>query len=205
MVSLLLRWIGKQRGAVALEAMLSIVLLFCAFYCMWGVALVIYNQSRLNTAAQLASQSALLVFDRSTYRGINPKNTYVTALNRANHVAWSVYKENSCGMLPDQFTAQAPQTGCDGPVGQAPPNFSISIECSPTLTAGYTPSNCYASGLAQAQALRVRIDASTDSPFDLLFPFRGFNSSDSPSVAHLSTEADAYSFAAAGKVNPGGF
>lgn len=186
--------------------MLSIVLLFIAFYCMWGVALVIYNQSRLNTAAQLSAQAALTVFDRSTYRGLDPDGkTYTAAVNRAEHVAWSVYRENSCGMLPDQFSGDLPDSACDAPVGAQPPNFSMTITCAgslpsdPNAWAG-TAGACQGGGIAAADALRIEVKGSATSPFDLLSPAGGLAANHSDSLAMLSSTGDAYSLAATGKV-----
>lgn len=189
-----------EDGVVALEAMLSIILLFVAFYCMWGAALVVYNQSRLNTAAQLSAQSAVVIFDRSTYRGIDPDGLYARALNRAQKVAYSVYNENTCGMLPNQFTGEVPESGCGGPVGVKPENYEISIQCSAALTAGYSTNNCHSGGIANAQALRVRVRAETVSPFDLLSPFAGFGANHETRPQMLRTTADAYSFASEGKI-----
>lgn len=195
-----------DRGAAALEAMLSIVLLFVAFYCMWGVALVIYNQSRLNTASQLSAQAALTVFDRSTYRGMDPDGrTYAAAVNRADHVAWSVFRENSCGMLPDQFDGKTPDTACDAPVGQQPPNFGMTITCASSLPpAGVAWSGnaaaCQNGTISGANALRVEVSASIISPFDLLSPADSLNANHTDRAQMLHSTADAYSLAAIGKV-----
>lgn len=186
--------------------MLSIVLLFIAFYCMWGVALVIYNQSRLNTASQLSAQAALTVFDRSAYRGMDPDGrTYAAAVTRADHVAWSVFRENSCGMLPDQFDGQTPNSACDAPVGLRPPNFGMTIECAGSLPpAGVAWSGnaaaCQNGTINGANALRVEVAASVISPFDLLSPADSLDANHSDRAQMLRSTADAYSLAALGKV-----
>lgn len=50
---------NSQSGAVALEALLSIIIMFVAIYAIWAVSVFIYNQSQITTASQFASHTAV--------------------------------------------------------------------------------------------------------------------------------------------------
>jgi len=194
---------ARNKGAVGLEALLSIILLFVAFYALWGVALVIYNQSRLNTATQLAAQSSILIFNRRAYRG-QDNGRYQNAYNQAQHVGWSVFRENSCGMLPDEITGEAADDDCYAAPGQPPPglqpvdggtpNDPIGITCSNALDGIYTTQNCINGGYQNAQALKVTVKSQVNSPFDWLSPVSPVDAGRTHSVAQLNAQASAYAF-----------
>jgi hypothetical protein len=187
----------RQRGAVALEAMISIIFMFAAIYAMWGVALIIFNQTKLVTATQLSSQAALITYDRSTYRGRDVAGLYAKANARASEVAKSVFRENTCGMLPDQFSGEAPLDICHDSPGEAVPNFSVSIRCSPTLT--NTPWRPCNTGGETAMALRVTVASQATSPFFFLTPFRGtgFGGGDPEEhLARMKASSSTYGYAA---------
>lgn len=134
-LSSLLYRLRRSRGSVALEAILSIALMMGAFYSMWGVIVVIYNQSVLQSASRLAADGGLIAFQR---RGqLKSQNReFVTAssgvdgaINRGRSVATVLFKENSRGMMADQFS---------GAVPSATPQ-QIDIECQAQYTIGSEP------------------------------------------------------------------
>jgi hypothetical protein len=175
--------IRLQRGAVALEAIISIMLMLGAFYVMWGAALVVYNQSKVASASQFAAQGALVVYDRSTYRGGYPipgDGTDGLAYQKASEAATSLVSIDGAGMLPDQF-------GVD-----TPPQATVSVfavTCGPSIT-GTTPfaaSACDPSGgssaaTAGAQVTRVAVTTSASSGFWLLAPLSVASSNQKPEL-----------------------
>jgi hypothetical protein len=119
--------VKQEDGAAALEAILSIILLLGVFLVLWWSTVLVYNQSRITTSAQLSAQSALTVFDRSTYRGGTVPARNVQALDRAEKIAIGIYNENSCGLLPNPLDGKAPASGCGST--SMPAKFGIRIDC----------------------------------------------------------------------------
>jgi hypothetical protein len=111
------RALRAQSGAVALEAILSILLMLGAFQVMWGAALIVYNQSKVWTGTQFAAHGALVVYDRSTYRGGYPPGSGSDggAYAKARAAAQTLLRYNAqTGMAPDQFSGTTPQVVMQG-------------------------------------------------------------------------------------------
>lgn len=167
---------------MALEAILSILLMLGMFYVMWGAALIVYNQSKVTAGAQFAAQGALVVYDRSTYRGGYPlpgSGGDGNALIRARSAAESLMRENGqVGMAPDQFTG-------------AVPNVSLGlfdVSCGPSISATgpglpYASSPCVNSATSAGAAVTsVRVQTAATGSYWLLAPLsnadRGRDASD---------------------------
>lgn len=197
------RRLRGSRGAVALEAILSIIFLFGAFYAMWGVALIVYNKSQLATATQLSAQAALLTYDRSTYRGRDVDDLYERAAARATRIAGVVFRENTCGMLRDQFSSGRPLEVCGDPSDAEIPGFELEIECAPRLgESGWSAEGCHGSGDPdEAKAIRARVRAEAQAPYFFLTPFRssdGLGGGDPERrLAGLEASSSAYGYGAA--------
>ena len=155
--------IKNKQGVVAVEALFSLMLLFAALIAMWGIGLVIYNQTKLNTATQLASQAGLLTINRTSFR--EPKG-YGPIL-RSKWTAETVFRENICGMFGAQFSgADAPgKTACNGnvlqPLGSGT-YLSQSIDCGKLSTSG-----SYSGAPCPDQIVRYQVDSAVLSPFSL--------------------------------------
>jgi hypothetical protein len=167
----------NKSGSAALEAILCLIFMFVAFYTMWGAALLIYNKSKLDTATQFSAHSASIIMDRAAYRGINPKNVSRQASILANIVAINVYRENTCGMLPDQFTGQLPNTDCGQPWNSGSSNFRLNIRCggeTPLIRGTFEGSSsegqCFAGNYQAARVMQIQAEANVVSPFTFLVP-----------------------------------
>jgi hypothetical protein len=194
----------NRSGSAALEAILCLIFMFAAFYTMWGAALLIYNKSKLDTATQFAAHSASIIMDRAAYRGINPKNVSRDASELANIVAINIYRENTCGMLPDQFTGQLPNTDCGQPWNRGSSNFRLTIRCGPetplvrtgvgSFENNSSTGQCYNGNYVNARVMQIRAEASVISPFTFLVPTG--NSSDTQKnniLQNLSSDSKVYS------------
>lgn len=159
-------WIlrSRLRGQAALEALLSIVLLFIFFFALWGVAVAIHNQSRMQAATQLAAQGALLTFDRNSYRGLDVSGSTQTAREKAAGVAGKLFVANACGMIAAPLTQKLPVECTD-----APPQAQefISIACADELeNQSFSEAKC---GTAEgSRATRVVVQAEAQQPLILL-------------------------------------
>jgi hypothetical protein len=186
------RILARERGAVALEAILSITLMIGVFYVMWGAALIVYNQSKVASAAQFASQGALVVYDRSTYRGGYPApgdGSDGGAYDKAAAAAQSLVEINgTVGMAPDQFAPGTPTvniTGFDIACSATYPAYNaqlpggggvISNPIAPPT--GYTTGPCENTPAENAnggldfgaQVTRVEVDTGASADFWLLSP-----------------------------------
>jgi len=163
--------VNRQRGQAALEALLSIILLFIFFFVMWAVAVAIHNQSRMQTAAQLAAQGALLTYDRTAYKGQDQVRAQA-AMARSQIIARSLYAENACGMIPAPFTDETPPA-CTPDI----PDLRVEIACSPVLhdAGAFSPENCGRSGGGAEggnldAAVRVFVEAEARQPLILVSP-----------------------------------
>jgi hypothetical protein len=185
----------NRRGSISIEALLSILLLMVVISVTWGLSVFIYNASMLSTATQLGAQAGLLSFDRGSYRGgATPISFY-----RAQVVAGNVFRENTCGMLPDQVSGQRPDTGCGEP-GDLPVannKFSVEFLCAPgvQLSGGnalYLADNCQSperSSAVQAQAIS---GSAIRLPFSYLTG--DSNNPQSTTSSGFRTSSSAYSF-----------
>lgn len=193
-----------QKGSVSLEALISMMFMMVVIGVTWGVCVLIFNMATVNTAAQFSAQSALLTYDRSTYRGHNVNNSYERAVSRAERVSWEVFKENTCGAMIDPFTSEKPNTSCGS--NQGPPSgtilspFRLSLECSPSrLTGGgstlerFRESNCRGGNAHRAGVLRAEVRSDLILPFSL--PGNPFSGDDASSRNfRIRTVASAYSY-----------
>jgi hypothetical protein len=160
--------LADEGGAVALEALLSLMLMVIALYAMWGAAVIVYDQSKAITGVQSASQGALLVYDRSTYRGgyPYPGSGYDDgAYNKAYLAAHALLYWNSEGLLPDPFGASTVIT--DGPVD---------VSCGPSISGitsikgEYGGGSCKSGDAESAAVTRVEVDAYAQSFLGLIAP-----------------------------------
>ena len=190
----------SEKGAVAIEALFSLMLLFATIYAMWGVSLVIFNQTKLNTATQLSSQAGLLTVNRTSYR--NP--TSLNAALRSRWAAEAVFKENLCGMMAGQFTTGVPArdtcrsgiTGINanpmpGPntnFGTGEAGFNYFIECAQNISTSFSASNC--GNPAANRAVQFRVESAVYSPFSLM----GFFSSSTSSRPKLHSNSAVFSY-----------
>lgn len=172
-----LRKIRAQAGAVALEAMLSIILMFVIFYAMWAVAGAIYDQQRLATAAQFASQAGVSVFDRSTFRSGAPSGQLSNAVSRASQLATEVYVGNAQGMARDQISGTSP---CPSPTPPVPNIAGCSaqyrptvvVSCAPAISGPFVP-NCTSAGNGANAVVAVTVAGKNSPTFALLQPTGG--------------------------------
>jgi hypothetical protein len=172
---------------------MSITLMLLAFYIMWGAALVVYNQSKVAASSQFAAQGALLVYDRSTYRGGYPTPGYGSdggAYTKAREAAQSLVTINgSAGLAAD---------GAANPV-VAMTRFDINCGSSITGTvatgaAGGSEGSACVDTLASsdgAQVTRVEVDTSAAADAWLLQPFA--NSSSNAGLSFLTSRTAALS------------
>lgn len=190
----------RKEGSVFLEAILSIVLLLGALYCAWAVSLVIYNQTKLNTATQFAAQSALISYDRDTFRGAEES----TARIKAARVAETTLEANLRGAFRDQF-----EDNSNGMVGKITNkdtgNF---IACAPNVNEPASQENC-SRGAGNAQVTQVHLDTEfkgiTFWLFSAMDNNRARNADDQQSITQYS-QSNAFSFgpwACYSSINPG--
>lgn len=150
---------------MALEALASLILMFTALYLMWGAAVVIYDQSRVIEGVQDASQGALVVYDRSTYRGGYPipgDGQDGGAATKAEQAASSLLYWNSVGLLQDPFGTSA--TLVPGPVN---------IGCGPSITGAkpFSYTNCIDGNSTTAAVTEIEVDAQAISFFGFINPY----------------------------------
>lgn len=185
-------------GAAALEALLSIVLLFVVIYTMWSVAVLIYNHSKLTTATQFSAQAALVTYDRSTYRGRNVAGLYERAVNRASTVAQNVFRENTCGMLADPATGKRPLEECGRQGGSTA--FRLDIDCSPSLWgSAWNPWACFMPNNPEAaRAVRATVTSEAEHPYFFLTPFRNgsLDGGKQDRLARMRASARAFGYSA---------
>lgn len=159
----------SDKGAITLEALLSLVLLFVSMYVVWGVSLIIYNQSKLNTATQLSAQAGLITLNRTTYTGPNGGG----GLGSALAARWSsemIFKENMCGTMASLSSDAPGDAACNSQSGigmSGPPdsNFNFSIGCSNLVSdfpASFTITKCQNVNM---RAVRFYTRGSITSPF----------------------------------------
>lgn len=177
----------RFRGQVALEALLSIVLLLAFFFIMWAVGVAIHNQSRMQTATQLAAQGALLAYDRNSYRGVDVNGSTAAAKERATDIAGRVFVANACGMIAAPFVQEVPVDCSDElPSG---PRF-VSVACADELNdASFSEAKC---GTDQgSKATRVTVNAEALQPLWLV----SADPSESGALSYrLTGRASAYSY-----------
>lgn len=165
-----MRKIQNQQGVVAVEALFSLMLLFVALIAMWGIGLVIYNQTKLNTATQLASQAGLVTINRTSYR---EPVTLENAL-RARFAAETVFRENVCGMFGAQFSSADPpgNVACNGNVfsGTFGPGTGFGTEITCGRMSGH---GTYSASSCPDQIIRYRVNTVVLSPFSLRNIFFG--------------------------------
>ncbi len=150
------RRLAGERGVVALEALLSIMLLGGFFIVMWSVSVAIYNQSKIQTATQFAAQGAAVIYDRETYRGQDVGGSFAAAQEKAKSVARNLFAENACGMMGTAGDNDLP-IGCSGtaPTTDAQAGLDeLRIECAPSIFAAYSAENC---GGNQEDAINARV------------------------------------------------
>jgi hypothetical protein len=194
---------------VALEAILCIAFMFGVLYCMWGASIVIYNQTKLNTATQFATHAALITYDRATFRGQGGNETAnVNPQTFATNVADSVFCANLRGLAQDQSgTGNAIDCPTSPPAipGQGF-DIDVHIICAPNALsiAQANAANCTAgdsdpaAGEQADQVTEVQTTSGLpDTTFWLLAPLSQKNfqttAADQQSV-QLGSHAQAFSF-----------
>jgi hypothetical protein len=163
--------LAEQRGAVALEALLSIILLLMLTSVTWGLSILIFNFSIISTSAQLATQAGMLTYDRAIYRGVGVDNTL--AQNQAAETAVKVFGENSCGTVRGQFSEERPTSGCrTGYSQEAQNSYQIEFKCSARNTepdAGPDDwGSCTNASRENTEMLRVAGESNVAIPFSYL-------------------------------------
>jgi len=185
----------------------------------WGVCTFIYNMSMINTATQLSAQAGLVTYDRTTYRGFDVDGSYGRALIRGRQAAYSVYKENTCGMLPDQATGTIPDLGCGEPTPEDPPGgsagfyfgngYAIFFRCADAAPLfdgtsdlfNYRTDNCAGRGSAAASGLQVTArSGNINMPLSFLTVGPGglLDTGTTTDQRQISSSSSAYSFVAPG-------
>lgn len=190
----------RQKGAVALEALLSLVLLFVIFYAMWSTAQVIYQQSRLNTSVQLAAQAGLLEYNRTVSRGGSGAvfGGGADPEAQASSIATAVFEENFCinetmigGIQGDTAKDKCDLTDSDGD----PSDFQIVFECAQTPGSQSWESNCQTGGRENTRALRAVAGAKSEQNW-ILADIASFGFSLSQKTLYLSAESTSYAYSA---------
>lgn len=157
--------LSEQRGAVALEALLSIILLLILTSVTWGLCILIFNFSIISTSTQLATQAGLLTYDRVTYRGEDDRESE----NRAAKVAAAIFRENSCGTVRGQFGEARPISGCrSGNNPGAVDGYKIRFNCSAANTSLDNWVPCTNAGRENTELLRASGISNVQIPFSFL-------------------------------------
>lgn len=184
-----MKLLADKRGSVSIEALLSIAILLVVISVTWGVCILIFNISTVSSATQLSAQAGLLSYDRQTYRGTIGNN------QRSANIAQTVFRENSCGTLADQFTGERPETGCGESSQYSPgnPQVEVAFDCAGLEQAAndnsYLPGNC--GSRTSSDVLRATVSSdSIDFPFSYLLD----STRQSGAVENLNTTASSYSF-----------
>lgn len=148
----------SDRGAVALETIISVPVMIAVTIMFWAVMIVIYNQATMNYATQAAAQGALTVFDRQTYRD-GQTSGYIsssgTPTTRAAAAARSIFEENSRAMLTEQI----------GKASATARVTDVRILCGPNVD---TPDNLSPCGDVGAPLERVQVNATAESGYWLM-------------------------------------
>lgn len=185
---------SQQRGAVALEALLSIIILLFMTSVTWGICILVFNYSIISTSTQLATQSALLSYDRSSFRGVDNN----AQEQQAQNVASKVFRQNSCGTLRGQFGETAPDGGCLDASAYTPSDlYRINFTCSSIQTLNWQ--NCNIGGLTNSWILRAESRAQLRIPFSYLLTDSRLSGG-----VNADVSAEAYSFTDTGELLEGG-
>lgn len=195
-----LQRIKGQRGAVALEAVFSMVFLFGIFFTMWGVARVINEQSRLDTGTQLATRAALQTYLRNAPAGCaGASGPCDAARAKAVTVAANVLALNVCG--PGRLIGDVDQSNISSclerlrlqEIGRI--DGKLKIECSEKITsASWT--DCPEAQADQSLAVRVRlVDVRYRSNWSLFTLIQGGDFQSESSGGSITASASAYSMA----------
>jgi hypothetical protein len=156
-----LRRVRQREGSVGLEAILSITLMLLAFFAMWEAATAVFNASKIQTSAQIASQGAIAVVDRGAYRSpvANNGQALADARRRAQLVGQSLVTMNVRGLAP------SPSHGIPT-VGAT----TVNVVCGSTgsYDGSWNAANC---GNAKGAAAAVSVDALGGSPLPGLNSF----------------------------------
>lgn len=159
-----------ERGAVALEAILSVMLMLGAFYTMWGASIIVFNKTKLTTATQFSSRGAMVVYDDQNYRGAS-----TVAQKAATYAAArTLVQVNTLGMALDQFSGTPP-------VNVVPPTIEadngngtsgVTISCSPSTSVAFNGTNCTSGNKDNAHVTRIIVRACSQSTYWLLSPLQ---------------------------------
>ena len=171
----------EDGGSAALEALLSIMIMFVAFYALWGVTVIIYNQSQITTASQLAAQTAVNDFvGLAPYLSSSTPSTLSSERNKdfvcnpdrsliISDIAWAscyakaqaqfVYQENTSSLLPNPFTSQKPAD--DGSAG-------ITLVCTSDLTPWKTDTLSWGSCAGKSSVSAVGANFATPNSLSFL-------------------------------------
>ncbi len=149
-----------QRATAALEAMFSLVFIFIWLLAVWTGAIAIFNQSQTETAAQVASQGAITVIDR-TWDGRADDSWVYTDISQpeAQNAAASLVSMNSLGLANSDDGTKV--SGAAAPIVQC----WISPLSSPVISFG---SGCGQPGAPDAGSIKVEISTQQQSSFMLL-------------------------------------
>jgi hypothetical protein len=201
----MLRNLRLGQGAAALEALISMVFLFGVFFTMWSVARVVYDQSRLETSTQFASQAALQTYLRNAPAGCTESPTAEALCQEATSltrdVARNVLTINACNesRIVGDSTQDVGATCLDdlGITSRTSIDPLLKIQCSSQIEAPDTSwTACSGAGLNGSQAVRVEMDTTLDTNWFLASVANGFGLGRENSVGTLAATAAAYSYAA---------
>lgn len=133
---------GRERGAVALEALLSITLILGVVVTIWSTAAVLYNLSVLSGAAKAAAEMSLIAYNRSAYRGgIGPESYAI-----AEATAYSVMTEGTRGLLAGRFGTRAEALPID-----------FQLSCAASYAEPFSTANCADPALSRIEKVDVEI------------------------------------------------
>jgi hypothetical protein len=196
----------EDGGSAALEALLSIMIMFVAFYVLWGVTVIIYNQSQITTASQLAAQAAVNDFvaldpylssenhteaiknritddsNSCSERLITGTNVYTYAQCYGRAQARFVYEANTDALLPNQFTGQKPSASSSDALFQCSTDPRITDEPTVSPDPRYQPCS---QDINKVTAVRASYSAPTAFTSVGFLTFGG--GSDNKSIANNAT------------------
>ena len=195
----------EDGGSAALEALLSIMIMFVAFYALWGVTVIIYNQSQITTASQLAAQTAVndlaaldpylssenhkeATKERVPQNTTNPtlctpiNNVYLYAQCYGKAQARFVYEANTDALLPNQFTGQKPSASASDALFQCSTDLDITDEPTAYPDPRYQPCSQF---INKVTAVRASYSAPTAFTSVGFLTFGG--GSDNKSIANNAT------------------
>jgi len=136
-----------ERGAIFLEALISIFLLISLSLVVWALATIIFNQAILNGSAQMAAHESIIVYDRGSYRDALNQ----TASDDAFGTATAIVNEDTRGLVGADNTPSSDASNL-------PDSADFELDCAPDFGATFQP--CETSG-GRVERATVTIDSTT--------------------------------------------